>query len=120
MLTVLSHGLLGDVTAVVTRYYGGTNLGKGGLVRAYSGGVQHALERVKRGEHIIYAHAMIVIDYPTVDRFKRKLPDFEAEIMDEEFGADVTFEIRIPEENMLSFTDEMNELTNGQAQIEIF
>ena len=43
MLTVLLHADVGDVTAVVTRYFGGTKLGKGGLVRAYSGGVQQAL-----------------------------------------------------------------------------
>jgi uncharacterized YigZ family protein len=119
MLTVLSHCELGDITAVVTRYYGGTNLGKGGLVRAYSGGVQHALEAVPRGEHIIYTTAMIVIDYPSIESFKRKLPDFEAEITAEEFGADVTFEIKIPEENMAAFTETITELTNGRAQIEI-
>ncbi|MBT3605458.1 MAG: YigZ family protein [Candidatus Latescibacteria bacterium] len=119
MLTVLSHCDLGDITAVVTRYYGGTNLGKGGLVRAYSGGVQHALENVKHTEHIIYAHAIVVIDYPAVESFKRKLPDYEVAITAEEFGADVTFEIKIPEENAASFTLAINELTNGQAQIEI-
>jgi len=71
------------------------------------------------GEHIIYTTAMIVIDYPTIESFKRKLPDFEAEITSEEFGADVTFEIKIPEENISSFTEIITELTNGRAQIEI-
>jgi len=119
MLTVLTHCDLGDITAVVTRYYGGTNLGKGGLVRAYSGGVQLALENIKRGEHIIYTNAIVVIDYPTVEMFKRQLPDFEAEITAEDFGADVTFEIKLPEEQALPFTNAITELTNGRAQIEI-
>jgi uncharacterized YigZ family protein len=117
MLTVLSHCLLGDITAVVTRYYGGTNLGKGGLVRAYSGGVQHALETIKRGEHVIYATVTIVIDYPIVESLKRKLPDFEAEIIAEEFGADVTFKIKIPEEFTSSFARQITELSNGRAHI---
>lgn len=119
MLTVLTHCDLGDITAVVTRYYGGTNLGKGGLVRAYSGGVQLALENIKRGEHIIYTTAIVVIDYPTVEMFKRQLPDFEAKITAEDFGADVTFEIELPEEQALPFTNTITELTNGRAQIEI-
>ena len=117
MLTVLSHCFLGDITAVVTRYYGGTNLGKGGLVRAYSGGVQHALEAIKRGEHIIYATVIIVIDYSTVESLKRKLPDFEADIVAEEFGADVTFKIKIPDEFTSSFARQVTELSNGRAHI---
>ena len=119
MLTVLSHCELGDITAVVTRYYGGTNLGKGGLVRAYSGGVQRALEMVQRGEHIIFATAIVIIDYTNIELFKRKLPDFEAEISTEAFGADVTFEIKLPEENTSTFTKAITELTHGRAQIEI-
>ena len=119
MLTVLSHCELGDITAVVTRYYGGTNLGKGGLVRAYSGGVQHALEEVSRGEHIIFTTLIVIIDYTTIELFKRKLPDFEAEITTEEFGIDVTFEIKIPQENASPFIEAITELTHGRAQIEM-
>lgn len=118
MLTVLTHCGLGDITAVVTRYYGGTNLGKGGLVRAYSGGVQHALEEIQTGEHILYTTALVVIAYTTIDSFKRLLPDYEAEITTEDFGADVTFEIKLPEEHATPFTLSVRELTNGQAQIE--
>jgi putative IMPACT (imprinted ancient) family translation regulator len=43
MLDVLLYSGVGEVAAVVTRYYGGVKLGKGGLVRAYGGAVQHAL-----------------------------------------------------------------------------
>src|SRR5690349_11838554 len=51
MLTVLLHSGVGDICAVVTRYFGGTLLGTGGLVKAYSGGVQLAL-----------------VDLPTIER----------------------------------------------------
>src|SRR6185437_606076 len=44
MLTVLLHSGVGEIAAVVTRYYGGTKLGTGGLVKAYGGSVQLALE----------------------------------------------------------------------------
>src|SRR5215217_5406636 len=54
MLTMLLHGGLGDVAAVVTRYYGGTKLGTGGLVRAYGGAVQEALLGLPRAERVEY------------------------------------------------------------------
>ena len=60
MLTVLLHSGVGDVAVVVTRYYGGTKLGTGGLVRAYSGGVQKALATMPRGEHVELAMLEIV------------------------------------------------------------
>src|SRR5512146_1043212 len=52
MLNALLHGRVGDIVAVVTRYYGGTKLGTGGLVRAYAGCVQHALETLPTTERV--------------------------------------------------------------------
>ena len=118
MLTVLTHSDLGDVAVVVTRYFGGTKLGKGGLVRAYSGGVQHALETVRRSERVTWVTLLTIIAYPTIDSFKRLLPDFEAQINSEDFGADVTYELAIPEEHIEHFKQTVGNLTNGQAQIE--
>jgi hypothetical protein len=54
MLSALLHAPVGDVAAVVTRYYGGTKLGTGGLVRAYGGGVQAALATLPTTERIEY------------------------------------------------------------------
>src|SRR5829696_5035390 len=48
MLTVLLHSGVGDVAAVVTRWFGGVKLGTGGLVRAYGGALQQALEMLPR------------------------------------------------------------------------
>lgn len=118
MLTVLTHCELGDLAVVVTRYFGGTKLGKGGLVRAYSGGVQHALEIVRRAERVTLITFLVIIAYPTVEPFKRLLPDFEAQINNEDFGADVTFELAMPEEHITPFKQAISNLTNGQAQIE--
>lgn len=52
MLTVLLHSGVGDICCVVTRYFGGTLLGKGGLVKAYSGGIQLALSELPTAEHV--------------------------------------------------------------------
>src|SRR5690625_3641612 len=52
MLTALLHGGVGEIAAVVTRYFGGTKLGTGGLVRAYTSSVQQALESLPTRERV--------------------------------------------------------------------
>ena len=61
MLTVLIHSGLGDIVAVVTRFFGGVKLGKGGLVKAYSGGVQFGLENLPRVEKMPRTELEVVI-----------------------------------------------------------
>lgn len=119
MLTVLLHSGIGDISAVVTRYFGGTLLGKGGLVKAYSGGVQLALADLPTVERVPQATLDVVIDYSAITLFKRMLPDFEAEIVDEEYAADVTFRVTLPQEQQEAFTDAVISLTSGQALIEL-
>ncbi|MEZ4581855.1 MAG: YigZ family protein [Caldilineaceae bacterium] len=90
MLTVLQHSDVGDIVAVVTRYFGGTLLGKGGLVKAYSGGVQLALASAPRTERVPRATVAVVIDYSAVTLFQRMAPDFEVDVEQEEYGVDVS------------------------------
>lgn len=118
MFTVLQHSGLGDITAVVTRYFGGTKLGKGGLVRAYIGGVQYALEGLARREHVPTTELLVVIDYAHVTPLQRLAPEFEAEILAEEYAADVTYRLRLPEEQAQSFTEALVGLTNRAVLVE--
>jgi uncharacterized YigZ family protein len=119
MLTVLLHSGVGDICAVVTRYFGGTLLGKGGLVKAYSGGVQLALSDLPTVERVPKSHLEIIIDYSAITTFKRMLPDYEAEILGEEYAVDATFRVELPSEHMAAFTEAVTTLTNGQALIEV-
>jgi uncharacterized YigZ family protein len=119
MLTVLLHSGVGDLCAVVTRYFGGTLLGKGGLVKAYSGGVQLALESLPLTEKVPRQELIIVLDYTSVTPFKRLLPEYEVEVLAEEFAVDVTFQVALPEEHLETFTQTVTSLTNGQALIEL-
>ncbi|MCB0047547.1 MAG: YigZ family protein [Caldilineaceae bacterium] len=118
MLTVLLHADVGEISAVVTRYFGGVLLGKGGLVRAYSGGVQNALASMPRSERVPTAALAIVLEYGAVTPFQRLLPDFEAVIENEEYGVDVTYRITLPVEHADNLIAAVTELTNGQALIE--
>lgn len=119
MLTVLLHCGLGDIVAVVTRYFGGTLLGTGGLVKAYSGGVQLALQTLPTEERVPRVVLETVIDYAAVTLFQRMLPAHEAEVVSQEFGADATFRVRLPAEQAAAFTAHLIEMTNGQALVEM-
>jgi uncharacterized YigZ family protein len=119
MLTVLLHSGVGDLCAVVTRYFGGTLLGKGGLVKAYSGGVQAALETLPLLEKVPKAAVTVLFDYANVSTLQRLLPEFEAALLSEEYATDVAYEIALPVDKLTAFTTAVTELTNGQALVEI-
>jgi uncharacterized YigZ family protein len=118
MLTVLLHSGIGDICAVVTRYFGGTLLGKGGLVKAYSGGVQLALATLPTTEHVPKVTAQVVVDYAAVTPLQRLYPTYEVEVLDQEFAADVTYHLRLPVEHVVAFEQALIELTSGQVIIE--
>ncbi len=118
MLTVLLHSGVGDICAVVTRYFGGTLLGKGGLVKAYSGGVQLGLETLPQVERVPKTMATVLFDYANITPMQRLLPDFEAELLQEEYATDVSYAVELPVEQLQPFVAAVTELTDGQALIE--
>ena len=118
MLNVLLHSGVGDIVAVVTRYFGGTLLGTGGLVKAYSGGVQLALTSLPTVERVPRAEVLVVVGYSAVTPLQRLLPQYEVEILNQEFETDATFHLRLPQERLAAFSAAVVELTNGQALVE--
>ena len=117
MLTVLEHSGLGDIVVVVTRYFGGTLLGKGGLVRAYSGGVKLALESLSRAMHVPTVELDVVFDYPYVTPVQRLLPSFEATLLAENYAGEVTYRLRLPAERAAALTQALVALTNGEVVV---
>ena len=119
MLNVLLHAGIGEIIAVVTRYFGGTLLGTGGLVKAYSGGVQFALATLPVLERVPSVTLELVVEYSAVTPLQRLLPEYEVQVLDQQFAADVTYRLKLPEEHADSFTARVVELTNGQALVEM-
>ncbi len=118
MFTVLQHSGLGDVTAVVTRYFGGTKLGKGGLGRAYSDGVQYALESLPTRMYVPTVDMLVVIDYSHVTPVLRLLPGYEAEIITQDYAVDVTYHLRLPVEQAPRLHEALIGLTKGAVLAE--
>lgn len=116
MLTVLLHSGVGDVVAVVTRYYGGTKLGTGGLARAYSGAVQSALAVLTTREKVEYAALTVTVSYAHFAAVRHLLPAFEAEIIRDSFANCVTVELRAPLEHQAALRAAISDATHGQAE----
>lgn len=117
MLNALLHSGAGDVVAVVTRYYGGTKLGKGGLVRAYSGGVGRALDQVELRDKVSWQRMRLTFDYASLELFRRLCPELEAEIEDEAFSDRVTVTVRMPEERAEAFKAMVIERLAGRVEV---
>jgi uncharacterized YigZ family protein len=118
MLAMLLRGGVGDVAVVVTRYYGGTKLGTGGLVRAYGGSVQLALEALPRAERVEYAELTAVVAYPHVSALHALLPEFEVDVLGQDYLADVTFRLRLPEHRVEDFRAALTDATRGAARMD--
>lgn len=115
MFTVLQHADVGDVAAVVTRYYGGIKLGTGGLVKAYSGAVQQALESLPRAMRVTRVELVVRVGYAAIAAVQQLLPTFEADVIDETFGVDVRFHLRCPAEHDEGLRRALQDATRGQA-----
>ena len=117
MLTVLLHSGVGEIAAVVTRYFGGIKLGTGGLARAYSSSVQLALETMPREERVDWVELTIEIGYASVSAVQQLLPRHEAELVAEEYGAGVRFRVRAPLLRISALRAALGDATRGQAVV---
>ncbi|MEN9508346.1 MAG: hypothetical protein RLZZ621_909 [Gemmatimonadota bacterium] len=117
MLTVLSHSGLGDIAAVVTRYYGGIKLGTGGLVKAYSGAVQEALLTVPRTERVDAIRVQFEVPYAVIGAVQQLLPTVAAELESQDFDTHATFIVRLPRAERARLVSALADLTRGQSSL---
>lgn len=119
MLDVLLGEEIHDVAVVVTRYFGGTLLGTGGLVRAYSKSVQEGLLASKIITKIYGCKLRIETDYTGLGKIQYILGQRGITILDSEYTDKVKIEVLLPSEEADPVIGEITEGTNGQAEMEI-
>lgn len=113
-LDVLLKENLVDVCVVVTRYFGGTLLGAGGLIRAYSHSSKIAVDA---GHIITMAPCKVLsvsVDYSFYDRLNILLSEFNANIENSEFTDNVTVTFSVRENTVSLLQDKLTQLSNGK------
>ena len=118
MLTALQHSGLGDTAVVVTRYFGGIKLGKGGMVKAYTAAVQTTLEKLPRAERVDWCNLAITFDYSLLTSLQRRFEEFEVEILESDYADKVTISLRLPQERREVFEKMFTDLSAGRGGIE--
>src|SRR5690348_11583424 len=88
-MAVLRGSGLGDVALVVTRYFGGTLLGTGGLVHAYGDAAKAVLAALPREEKIERSELRVVLPYAAYEPARRLIAAHACDVLEEEFAADV-------------------------------
>ncbi len=118
-LAVLRGSGLGDVAVVVTRYFGGTLLGTGGLVKAYTESTQMVVNAVERGRRVPVHVTMVAIPYNLLERVRLLVSHQQGEILDEEFAEDITMTMQFPVDSFETFQSALRELSGGRLKAEV-
>ena len=114
-LAVLQGSGLGNVSVVVTRYFGGTLLGTGGLVRAYGNAVREVLKGVKFAALLPTTTLMFVIPYRLYDQILRLIEAHNGQVLDTAFLEEITVTVRFKDEEVEAFSGQLGNLSAGQV-----
>ena len=114
MLNLLEREGVEDVFCVVTRYFGGTLLGTGGLVRAYSTAAKEALCDAGVNEMRQWASLRVQTPYNLYDRVRLEAEKLGAVFENTDYGAEITLSLLLPEETLEGFAAALRELSAGR------
>lgn len=118
-LTVLRGSGLGDAALVIIRYFGGTLLGTGGLVKAYTESAQSVVNAVERGQRVPVHVAMMAIPYNLLERLRLLVSKHQGKVLGEDYAGDITVTLQFPVEKFEAFQKDMREISAGKIQAEV-
>lgn len=116
-LAVLQGSGFGDIAVVITRYFGGTKLGTGGLVRAYSDSMREVLDALPRAKKVATSTVAFEMPYSFFERARLMAAEYHGEILDEDFGANVLMTVRFERTQVEIFREALLERTQGQTEL---
>ncbi len=116
-LSVLQGAGLTDVMCVTARYFGGTLLGSGGLVRAYSAAARQALADAGTARMTPWRKGAFACSYARYDRLRRLLEDRGARVEEASFGAEVEIVFSAPEAQCEAVGDAVRDFTAGEIRV---
>lgn len=114
MLIALQGSHIGQIGAVVVRYFGGTKLGTGGLQRAYGGSVRNALEHTKTVLKIPMVTKQLACEYHQVNDVMHFVEQSQSVVETQDYQEKVIFVLAIPEDQLKLFEQQLLTLSAGQ------
>jgi uncharacterized YigZ family protein len=118
ILSVVRGSGLTNVLVVITRYFGGTLLGTGGLVRAYSESTKLAIENAKRISLVYGYKVLIQVEYSDLKKLQYSLEQRSIKELESTFTDKVSIVVEISEEKLPNLDELVRELTNGKGIVE--
>ncbi len=117
MLEVLRGAQVTDTVAVVTRYFGGTLLGTGGLVRAYTRGAKDGIAAAGIVTMVLCRRISVRTDYTLSGKVQYEIMQGGHRLEDTLYTADVVFNVLVQKSKCSSFIKDIINVTNGRAEI---
>ncbi len=117
MLSQLMGSGVGEITAVVVRYYGGVLLGTGGLVKAYGGGVQQALNHLTTIRKTPLTEYTLLCDYAQLSGIESLLKLYQGLIVHSDYQAAVQLRVALPQASLPAFSAKLADFSRGSLQL---
>lgn len=118
-LSVLRASGFGDIVVVVTRYFGGTKLGTGGLVRAYSEAVREVLAILPKAQKVATVTTEFAIPYAIYEQVQRLIDTYNGKLEQPVYEENITLKITFLEYQFSVFQESIIRLTNGKITPQI-
>ena len=115
-LEVLKGSGITNIIVLIIRYFGGTLLGTGGLVKAYGDSTKLVLDGIATEELVEKTAFTLSIGYDLYENTKRILADVKADSLGEDFGTEITITGRIPLSEKDALSSRISDLSNGQRK----
>ena len=117
MMALLQGSQIGEIMAVVVRYSGGIKLGTGGLVRAYSNGIQQLLAKIETREKRFFQQYLVSCDYAQMAQLESLLVEGVGRIVEVDYLQSVDAKIEVDLQQIDSFLKQLQSLTQGKVHV---
>lgn len=117
MMNLIRHKKIGEIAVVVTRYFGGTKLGTGGLVRAYSSSVQKVLDELPLEQYREMRTGTIEFPYSQESVIRRLFEELQVVFSDIAYTEHVTVKIKSPGDKCSELDARIGDITRGDSLV---
>ncbi|GAP11009.1 uncharacterized protein, YigZ family [Bellilinea caldifistulae] len=117
VLSVLKGSGIGNIVVVVVRYFGGTKLGSGGLVKAYQQVTKAVLAELPLAKQVKACELVCIVGYSDYQKVRRLIENKDGEVIEENFTDRVSLKVQIPLSNLTDFERSLGDLTHGMAKV---